>query len=71
MAYASEVELSGMGSVRSMRKQESHESIRGSVKKTGACARSVMVSLRAGLATSTDKDCRRKRCHQQQDRLSY
>ena len=32
MAYASEVELSGMGSVRSMRKQESHEFIRGSVK---------------------------------------
>jgi hypothetical protein len=32
LAYASEVELSGMGSVRNMRKQESHESIRGSVK---------------------------------------
>jgi hypothetical protein len=31
MAYASEVELSGMGSVRSMRKQESHEFIRESV----------------------------------------
>jgi glycosyltransferase involved in cell wall biosynthesis len=35
MAYASEVELSGMGSVRSMRKQESHEFIRGSVKVLG------------------------------------
>ena len=31
LAYASEVELSGMGSVRNMRKQESHEFIRGSV----------------------------------------
>ena len=31
MAYASEVELSGMGRVRSMRKQESQEFIRGSV----------------------------------------
>jgi hypothetical protein len=32
MAFASEVELSGMGSVRSMRKQESHEFIYGNVK---------------------------------------
>jgi hypothetical protein len=32
MASASEVELSAMGSLRSMRKQESHEFIRGSVK---------------------------------------
>ena len=33
MAYASEVEHPRMGSVRSMRKQESHEFIRGSVKQ--------------------------------------
>ena len=36
MASASEVELSGMGCVRSMRKQESHEFIRGSVKSSNS-----------------------------------
>jgi len=32
MAHASEVEPSGMAGVRRMKKQESHEFIRGSVK---------------------------------------
>jgi hypothetical protein len=36
MAFASEVELSGMGSVRSMTKQESHEFTRGSVNSQEA-----------------------------------
>ena len=42
MAYASEVELSGMGSVRSMRKQESHEFIRGSVKDDAVSSRETL-----------------------------
>jgi hypothetical protein len=46
LAYASEVELSAMGSVRSMRKQESDEFIRGSVNERPVRGENCIVAAR-------------------------